>query len=178
MGSQRHERALHITPAQPDGIFRSGWVRSRRRGASVRGMNLRRLPRPWVRLASVVALGFALWLLLVPRIALYYVDDGVPYDVDVKYAWGRGTSDQMMLLPADLFSRDPTVGGLVTSVRLNCGFVFTSADNGSGFPGSAAACSAVETPRLIGGIGLGVLGIAGLVVVSRLPSTRDAGERG
>lgn len=30
------------------------------------------------------------WLLLVPRIALYYTNDGgEPYGVDVKYAWGR-----------------------------------------------------------------------------------------
>jgi hypothetical protein len=138
-------------------------------------MNPARNPRPWVRLASVVALGFALWLLLVPRIALYYVDDGgSPYEVDVKYAWGRGTSDQVMILPADLFGEeDPTVGGggsdgLVTSVRLNCGLVFTSGDNEADSPGGAVACAQVETPRLVGGIGLGVLGIAGFVIARRL----------
>lgn len=145
-------------------------------------MNPLRNPRPWVRLASVVALGFALWLLLVPRIALYYVDDGgEPYEVDVKYAWGRGTSDQVMILPADLFGVDPTVGsggkdGMVTSVRLNCGLVFTSGDNEADSPSGPAACSEVETPRLVGGIVLGVLGIAGFVVARRLPSTRYAAE--
>src|SRR4051812_25240938 len=101
--------------------------RSRGGAPSLRVMNPIRRPRPWVRLASVVALGFALWLLLVPRIALYYVDGDRPYDVDVKYAWGRGTSDQVMILPADLFGdEDPAAGsgggdGLLTSVRLNCG---------------------------------------------------------
>lgn len=143
-------------------------------------MNPIRRPRPWVRLASVVALGFALWLLLVPRIALYYVDDGgAPYGVDVKYAWGRGTSDQVMVLPADLFGEeDPVAGdggedGAVTSVRLNCGLVFTSGDNETGSPGGEAACSEVETPRLIGGIALAVLGVGGLVVARRLPSGRE-----
>lgn len=146
-------------------------------------MNPFRRPRPWVRLASVVALGFALWLLLVPRIALYFVDDGgEPYGVDVTYAWGRGTSDQVMVLPSDLFGEeDPVAGsggedGMVTSVRLNCGLVFTSGDNEADSPGGAAACSAVETPRLAGGLGLAVLGIGGLVVAGRLPSTRDTRE--
>jgi hypothetical protein len=140
-------------------------------------MNPIRRPRPWVRLASVVALGFALWLLLVPRIALYYVDDGDrPYDVDVKYAWGRGTSDQVMILPADLFGdEDPAAGsgGLLTSVRLNCGLVFTSGEHEADSPGGDAACSQIETPRLAGGIVLLVLGIAGFVVAPRLPSNRD-----
>lgn len=134
-----------------------------------------------MRLAAVIALGFALWLLLVPRIALYYTDDeGAPYDVDVKYAWGRGTSDQVMILPADLFGEeDPAVGsggadGLVTSVRLNCGLVFTSGGNEAESPGGDVACSQVETPRLAGGIVLAVLGVAGLTVARRLPADRDA----
>jgi hypothetical protein len=142
-------------------------------------MNPFRHARRWARIASVVALGFALWLLLVPRIALYYTDDnGAPYDVNVKYAWGRGTSDQVMILPADLFgAADPVVGnggtdGLVTSVRLNCGLVFTTGDNEADSPGGASVCSDVETPRLFGGIGLGVLGVAGLFLARRLPSAR------
>jgi hypothetical protein len=144
-------------------------------------MNPLRRPRPWVRLASVVALGFALWLLLVPRIALYYVDDGgEPYGVDAKYAWGRGTSDQVMVLPADLFGEeDPVAGdggddGAVTSVRLNCGLVFTSGDNEADSPGGETACSTVETPRLAGGLGLAVLAAAGFVIAGRLPTTRDS----
>lgn len=143
-------------------------------------MNPLRHPRPWVRLGSVVALGFAMWLLLVPRIALYYIDDGgAPYGFDVKYAWGRGTSDQVMILPTDLFGEeDPTAGsggadGLVTSVRLNCGLVFTSGDNEADSPGGAAACSEIETPRLVGGIGLALLGIGGLVFARRLKSADD-----
>jgi hypothetical protein len=142
-------------------------------------MNPIRRPRPWVRLASVVALGFALWLLLVPRIALYYVDGDRPYDVDVKYAWGRGTSDQVIILPADMFGdEDPAAGsagedGLLTSVRLNCGLVFTSGDHEADSPGGDAACSQIETPRLVGGIVLVVLGAAGFVVARRLPSSRD-----
>ncbi|EHR61392.1 hypothetical protein [Saccharomonospora cyanea] len=145
-------------------------------------MNPLRRPRLWGRLASSVALGFALWLLLVPRIALYYVGEGgAPYDVDVKYAWGRGTSDQVMILPADLLGEDdPVIGGgtvgLVTSVRLNCGLVFTSGDNEADSPGGPAACSEVETPRLLTGIGLGVLGVAGFVLARRLPSTRHEAE--
>jgi hypothetical protein len=144
-------------------------------------MNPIRRPRPWVRLASVVAIGFALWLLLVPRIALYFVDDGGrPYDVDVKYAWGRGTSDEVLLLPADMFGEvDPVAGdggkdGLLTSVRLNCGLVFTSGDHEADSPGGDAVCSQIETPRLAGGIVLLVMGVAGLVVARRLPSIRDA----
>ncbi len=136
-----------------------------------------------MRLASFVAFGFALWLLLVPRIALYYVNDGAPYDVDAKYAWGRGTSDQVMTLPADLLGEDdPTIGsggadGVITSVRLNCGLVFTSGDNEADSPGGPTACSEIETPRLLAGIGLGVLGIAGFVIARRLPATRHEGER-
>ncbi|WP_399138398.1 hypothetical protein Q3A86_13030 [Streptomyces sp. NBUA17] len=149
-------------------------------------MNPFRHPRPWARVASLVAFGFALWLLLVPRIALYYVDDGgAPYDVDVKYAWGRGTSDQVMALPADLFGEeDPAVGsggkdGFLTSVRLNCGLVFTSGENEADSPAGDEACSQVETPRLIGGIGLGVLAAAGLALAGRLPQGkgREAWER-
>ncbi len=130
-----------------------------------------------MRLASVVALGFALWLLLVPRIALYYVGAGEePYGVTVKYAWGRGTSDQLMVLPADLFGEeDPVAGdggddGMLTSGRVNCGLVFTAGENEADMTGAAAACSEVETPRLLGGIGLLVLGIGGFVVASRLPA--------
>jgi hypothetical protein len=144
-------------------------------------MNPLRHPRPWVRLASVVAIGFGLWLLLVPRIALYWVDDnGAPYAVDVKYAWGRGTSDQIMTLPADMFGEeDPTIGdggddGMVTGVRLNCGLVFTTGDNEADSPGGADVCSEIETPRLIGGIGLVVVGVVGFVVAGRLRSARDA----
>jgi hypothetical protein len=135
--------------------------------------------RPWIRLASVVALGFALWLVLVPRIALYWLDDNsAPYGIDAKYAWGRGTGDQEMILPADMFGEvDPVVGdggedGLVTSVRLNCGLVFTSGENEPDMPYGADACSDVERWPLIGGIGLFVLGVAGFVVARRL-RTRD-----
>ncbi len=152
----------------------------RRGGINVPAMNPFRRPRPWVRLASVVALGFALWLLLVPRIALYFADDdGEPYGVNVKYAWGRGTSDQVMILPSDLLGEEDRVAGsggadgAVTSVRLNCGLVFTSGENEANSPGGEAACSQVETPRLVGGIGLAVLGIAGLALAGRLPSHRD-----
>jgi hypothetical protein len=138
-------------------------------------MNPLRNPRPWVRLLSVAALGFGLWLLLVPRIVMYYVDDGgAPYEVDVKYAWGKGTSDQMMILPPEPFAEtDPEMGsggedGLITSVRLNCGLVFTSGDNEADTTSGPEACSEIETPRLIGGIGLVVVAVAGFVVVSRL----------
>jgi hypothetical protein len=142
-------------------------------------------PRLWVRLASVVALGFALWLLLVPRIALYYldndnghVDDDQPYGVDVKYAWGRGTSDQMLIVPAHGWGdEDPIawhggVDGMVSHVRLNCGLVFTSGDNEAKAPGGAAACAEIETPRLIGGIMLALLGITGLGLAGRIRSSR------
>ena len=132
-------------------------------------------------LASAVALGFALWLVLIPRIALYYVDDGgEPYGIDSKYAWGRGTSDQVMILPSDLFGEeDPVAGsggedGMLTSVRLNCGIAFTEGDSEATSPGGEAACSAIETPRLAGGAGLAVLGIAGFVLVRRLSRGRAA----
>lgn len=147
-------------------------------------MNLLRYSRLSVRLVSVVALGFALWLLLVPRIALYFVnDEGTPFDIDVKYAWGRGTSDQVFILPSQLLAEEGVTvetadrDGLVTSVRLNCGTVFTSGDREQDSPGGEAACSEIETPRWIGGAGLGVLGIVGLVVARRLPSTRNVTGR-
>jgi hypothetical protein len=143
-------------------------------------MNPIRRPRPWVRLLAVVALGFGLWLLLVPRIAMYYLDDGgEPYSVDVKYAWGRGTGDQEMILPADLFGEeDPAAGdggadGFVTSVRVNCGLVFTSGENEGDLTGAESACSAVETPRLVGGLGLLVAGVGGFVVARRLRTREE-----
>lgn len=158
--------------------------RSRRDGPSVDVMKPIPRPRLWVRLASVVALGFALWLLLVPRIALYYldndnghVDDDQPYGVDVKYAWGRGTSDQMLIVPAHGWGdEDPIawhggVDGMVSHVRLNCGLVFTSGDNEAKAPGGAAACAEIETPRLIGGILLALLGITGLGLAGRIRSS-------
>lgn len=141
-------------------------------------------PRLWVRLVSVVALGFALWLLVVPRMALYYfdderfgVDDVQPFGVDVTYAWGRGTSDQMLILPARGWGEDPITGeggvdGMVTSVRLNCGLVFTSGDNEAKVPGGAAACAEIETPRRISGILLALLGITGLGLAGRITSSR------
>jgi len=145
-------------------------------------MNPLRHPRAWTRFACVVAVGFGLWLLLVPRIALYWVDDdGAPYGVDVKYAWGRGTSDQEMFLPADMFGEiDPEVGdggddGMVHSVRLNCGLVFTSGEHEADSTAGTRVCSEIETPRLVGGVVLVVVGIAGFVVARRLPSTREIG---
>lgn len=147
-------------------------------------MNPLRRPRPWLRLLSLLALGFALWLLLVPRIALYWIDDdGAPYGIDSKYAWGKGTSDQEMLLPADMFGdTDPEVGdggadGMVHSVRLNCGLVFTTGENEGDTPHGADACSDVERWPLIDGVGLIVLGIAGFVAVRRLRD-RDDEEAG
>ncbi len=133
--------------------------------------------RLWVRLASVAVLGFALWLLLVPRIVVYEVDDAdQPTDISVKYAWGRGTTDQILMLPADLFEEDPSGdSGLVTSVRLNCGLVLTSGENEASSPGGIAACSEIETPRLIGGLGLAVLALTGLAVARRSPSS-EGGE--
>lgn len=145
-------------------------------------MNPLRRPRPWIRLACVVALGFGLWLLLAPRIAMYLVDDnGAPYDVNVKYAWERGTSDEILILPADMFGEiDPAVGdggadAVVTSVRLNCGNVFTSGEGEAGSPWGARVCSDVERPQLIGGLALGVVGVAGFVLARRLPG-REASE--
>ncbi len=135
-----------------------------------------------MRVVSVLVLGVALWVLLVSRIVLYYVGDtGGPFDIRAKYAWGRGTSDQVMILPSawpadEGVPVDPR-SVLVTSVRLNCDTVFTSGGREQASPGGEVACSRVESPRRIGGIGLGVLGIAGLVVAARLPSNRVAGER-
>lgn len=153
---------------------------SQLRGVSVRVVNPVRNPRPWVRLASVVAIGAALWLLLVPRIAMYFVNDsGEAYGAYAKYAWGRGTSDQMLTMADDIFGPDdPTAGtggedGTLTSGRLNCGFVFTSGENESEFTAGEAACSDVERLPLISGIALGVLGVAGFAFAGRLPSTRD-----
>ena len=48
------------------------------------------------------------------------------------YAWGRSTSDQVLILPSDrIGEEDPDSGGggLVPSVRFNCGLVFTFGDH-------------------------------------------------
>lgn len=142
-------------------------------------------PRLWVRLAAAVALGFALWLLLVPRMALYYLDndslqteDDQPFGVDAKYAWGQGTSEQMLMWPARGWGDEDTVpgfggaDGMVASVRLHCGLVFTSGDNEANAPGGAAACSEVERSPLIGGIVLALFGLVGLGLAGRIPSGR------
>ncbi|MFC5833029.1 hypothetical protein [Nonomuraea insulae] len=59
-------------------------------------MNPLRRPRLWVRIAAIIALTVALWLLLIPRTALYYVDDaGHPYDISALYSWG--TTEQSII---------------------------------------------------------------------------------
>jgi hypothetical protein len=114
--------------------------------------------------------------------ALYYLDDdrwqvvdGQPFGVAVKYACCRSASDQMLILPArgwaeeDLVPGSGGVDGMVTSVRLNCGLVFTSRES----PRRAAACSEIETSRLIGWIVLALLDIAGLRLAGRIPAGRS-----
>jgi hypothetical protein len=132
-------------------------------------MNHLRKLRPWVWLAAaVVAFGFAAWLLLIPRSAVYYVDDdGHPYDVRAVNSSGR--SDQMMSGPFDM--ADPTE--FATSIRIGCGTAFTTGEHPDSWPGIDEACSQIETPRRITGISLTVLGVAGLVCAFLLPQHRE-----
>src|SRR5690606_27443466 len=51
-------------------------------------------PRLWIRIASLAALLAAAWLLLIPRTALYSVDDeGRPQDVRAKWSWSYSGRD-------------------------------------------------------------------------------------
>lgn len=120
-----------------------------------------------------IAFGFAVWLLLVPRMALYYLGsaDG-PMDLYSTYAWGRGTSDQMLVLPGDLVNSE---AAMAVSVRLNCGTTITPGGSETEYPIGERACSEIEDPRLLGGIGLGLLGGIALFVVRRLERDQ-AGE--
>jgi hypothetical protein len=138
-------------------------------------MNPLNRPQPWVRLTSVVALLAALWLCLVPRTVSFFRDSGSatepsgsPYDISVLYSWG--TSDSQMIFSSALLDPDAP-DALVTGIRADCGTGFTAGDN-EGEYGADAACSDMETPRLIGGLLLAVLGTAGLVGARRLPERR------
>lgn len=138
-------------------------------------MNPFRRPAPWVRLLSVAALLAAVWLLLVPRTALYYVDDqGQPEDVYSVLSWSTGR-DQMMLLDKNMFEQNAP-SDFATSVRLGCGTAFTAGDNeGKRDAHGPEACAQIETPRLIIGIGAAVLGVLGFPFATRL-SRRQAAK--
>ncbi|MFG2784510.1 hypothetical protein ACGFY7_42620 [Streptomyces prunicolor] len=151
-------------------------------------MTLLRRPRFWVRLVSITVFLLAGWLLLVPRTASYLVsDEGRPYDMSVLYSWD--TSDQTLIFPKAFFEEDSADTGesseLVTSVRLDCGTAFTSGENEDARPGDGEeACSEVETPRRFLGLGLVLLGAAGLWsaprlsrLLSRMPWTGPQGNR-
>ncbi|MFF2852962.1 M48 family metalloprotease [Streptomyces sp. NPDC058001] len=127
--------------------------------------------RLWVRLFSMTALMVAIWLLLIPRTALYYVDDeGRPYDVRVVHSWR--TTDRTLLLGSDLAGVDGPFK-LVTSVRLDCGTAFAPGADEDARPGDGGeACSEVETPRRIIGLCLVGLCVVGLWGAPRLPGPR------
>jgi hypothetical protein len=139
-------------------------------------MNPFRRPQLWVRLLSVAALLFALWLLLTPRTVLYYVDDqGNPEEVYSVYSWSAGR-DQMMMLDKNMFERGGTPD-FATSVRLGCGTALTEGENeGKRDKHGPEACSQIETPRLLIGMGAAVLGVVGFPFAARLSRRQAAAD--
>lgn len=135
-------------------------------------------PRLWIRIASLAALLAAAWLLLIPRTALYSVDDeGRPQDVRAKWSWSYSGRDGnvTMIHPSDLVDTGEPVK-LTTSVRLGCGTAFTSGEYEGEEPHGKAACSQMETPRRIIGLPLAALGVIGFLVAPRFPISRDPEE--
>lgn len=128
----------------------------------------------------MVALIAAVWLLLVPRTAVYFVDDGGrPYDIRVLYSWG--TSDQILIFPKRLLDTDGPVDtteivDLVTGVRFDCGTAFTSGKNEDKNLryGAGVVCSEIETPRRSIGLCLTAVGVVGLLGASKLPRLRES----
>jgi hypothetical protein len=129
--------------------------------------------RTVVRLAAVAAIGFGLWLLLVPRTVNYKLDENnEPVDVVTTYTWGSD-ADNKVVLWAGAWPDDVTEDGndhlFIHSVRVGCGSVFTGADGNS--TSTLAACSQVETMPLAGGIALVLSGAAGLGLARRIQSS-------
>jgi hypothetical protein len=138
----------------------------------------RRGARWWIG-AVVAAAVFVTGMvfLLLPVTTVYYLDDhGNPYDVRSLYAT---RSDQMLLLPADLLDKS-TSQTAVTSVRLGCGTAFSGPDSKlSGEAHGEDACSTAEQTRTIVGwlgVGLGLLGAAGLVAARRAQVRANAAQ--
>jgi hypothetical protein len=127
-----------------------------------------RRPRRYLRLACVLAVGYAAWLLLVP-ITVDYRKIG--YDVTVTrtlYSWW---SNHNSVIGFGL--GDPTGGEVAEYVLLDCGNSFAAGGHEQEYaPDGPASCSSVETPRRFVGIGLAVLGVAGFLVAGRLPAKR------
>lgn len=128
----------------------------------------------WIGLGAAAVFVAGLVFLLLPVTALYYLDDnGTPYGVETLY----GTrSDQMLILPKAMLDSDDagnlsSSSDLVTSVRVGCGTALSSPDTRLSADARVdAGCAAAERPRMIIGwlgVGLGMLGAAGIVVIRR-----------
>lgn len=138
---------------------------------------LARRPALWTGLAAAAFFLAGIVFFLLPVTALYYLDAaGSPADVQTIY----GTrSDQMLGIPANAFGQgDPPAD--TTSVRIDCGtalstpesWLITEAHGPEG-------CAVAERPRMIAGwlgVGLGVLGAAGLVMGSRRQERANAAQ--
>ncbi|MBB1156857.1 MULTISPECIES: hypothetical protein [Amycolatopsis] len=138
---------------------------------------LARRPAWWIGLASAAFFVTGIVFFLLPVTALYYLDDaGNPTDVRAIY----GTrSDQMLGLPANMFGRgDPPTD--TTSVRIGCGTALSTPESWLITEAHGAeGCSAAERPRMIIGwlgVGLGMLGAAGLVVGGRRQPRPNAAQ--
>ncbi|MGW7532128.1 hypothetical protein [Amycolatopsis sp. NPDC054798] len=139
--------------------------------------NAARHPLLWLGLACAAVFVTGIVFFLLPVTALYYLDgNGNPTAVRTIY----GTrSDQMLGLPANRFGEgDPPND--TTSVRIACGTALSTPESWLITEAHGAeGCAMAERPRLIVGwlgIGLGVLGAAGLVVAGNRQLRANAAQ--
>jgi len=133
-----------------------------------------RRPKLWARLAGVVLVLLAAWLLLVP-ITVAYVTPA-PRAVSTLYSWWTSEQDLIYtdatgadLHKLDGVSLDQT--RLIEAYRLNCGDAFTAGPHEQLLqPAGPDMCSSAETPRRIIGLSLFGLGVLGLLAAVRLPA--------
>ncbi|MGW4396171.1 hypothetical protein ACWEHA_12850 [Amycolatopsis nivea] len=128
---------------------------------------LTRRPALWIGLASAACFITGIVFFLPPVTALYYLD-GAGNPTDVRAIYGT-RSDQMLGLPANMFGQgDPPTD--TTSVRIGCGTALSTPESWLITEAHGAeGCAVAERPRMIVGwlgVGLGVLGAAGLAVGS------------
>jgi hypothetical protein len=126
-----------------------------------------RRPRKYVRLAAFLAIGYAAWLLLVPITVDYKL---VGERVTVEGTHISWWTDAFTLIGPDF--DDPTSDEIVAYVYVDCGNSFTAGDSEQDSTAGRESCSSVDTPRRIFGIGLAVLGLAGLFAAPKVPAER------
>jgi hypothetical protein len=135
-------------------------------------VNPLRCPRLWTRLMAALVIVAGSWLLLVPITAVYVMNDGTgdvnrgPDSIAVLYSWW--TSDEVLVYSDAGLTQTPHV---VEGVRLGCGNSFTSGLHEQLVEGAHGpwVCSTVKAPRRILGLVLAVLGMASVLLSSRVP---------